>query len=103
MSATDMSATTEAIEIIEALQKAKIPKQTATKLVDYVETQKDKSIDRIWIALLAGFSITIALIVTIPFYLHSNTKVDLQAIENRIEKRFDKLEKTIESLNKQKL
>ena len=39
-----MSTTTQAIELIDALQKEKISKKTATKLIDYVETNKEKQV-----------------------------------------------------------
>ena len=75
-----MSAT-QTMYLIDQLVKAKIPKKTAAELIDYVEKRKDKSIDRLWIALLTGFAITITLTVSIPFYLHSDTKTDMQSIK----------------------
>ena len=44
-----MSATTEALELVKLL-KPKIGEQAATKLVDYADKQRDKSIDRLWLA-----------------------------------------------------
>ena len=46
---------TQTVQLVDKLVKAKRPKATATKLIDYVEKRKDKSIERLWIALLGGF------------------------------------------------
>ena len=77
-----MSATTEAIELVKLL-KPKIGEQAAAKLLDYTDRKQTgeieqlaKSIDRLWIALIGGFSI----IVAIMFYLHSDTKQDMKEI-----------------------
>ena len=42
--------------LIDQLVKAKIPKKTATELIDYVEKRKDKSIDRLWVVMIGGFA-----------------------------------------------
>ena len=91
-----MSATTEAIEMIDALQKAKIPKQTATKLIDYVEKRKDKTVNLQWVAigilsggLIAIFGLLWQLSLTVA------TKQDMQVMETRVDKRFDKIENLI--------
>ena len=83
-----MSTTTEAIEIIDGLVKAKIPKPVAAKLIDFAEKQRDKSTDRLWIAygiltaiMIGGFSA----LLYIMFYLHNDLKTDIRAdiSENR--------------------
>ena len=83
-----MSTTTEAIEIIDGLVKAKIPKPVATKLLDFAEKQRDKSVDRLWIAMailgavmVGGFTA----LLYIMFYLHGDTKQEMK-------ERFDKVE-----------
>ena len=79
-----MSTTTEAIELV----KPKIGEQVATKLIDYADKRRDKSIDRLWITFVGGFSIMVASM----FYLHGDTKSDMQNLESRLDRRFDKLE-----------
>ena len=46
-----MSATTEAIDLVDNLVKAKIPKTTAKQLVDYADKQKDKAVNLQWVAI----------------------------------------------------
>ena len=75
-----MSTTTEAIEIIDGLVKAKIPKPLATKLVDFSEKQRDKSIDRLWIAM--GIMGTVLLTVMLAGFAWLRS--DMQAMEDRI-------------------
>ena len=80
-----MSATTKALELVKLL-KPKIGEQAATKLIDYADKRKDKSIDRLWIALIGGFTI----IISILFYLHNDVKSDMRAMEERILKAIEK-------------
>ena len=56
-----MSTTTEAIDLVDDLVKAKIPKETAKQLVAYADKQKDKAIGLQWaaIAILATGLFTI--------------------------------------------
>ena len=73
-----MSTTTEAIEIIDGLVKAKVPKAVATKLVDFAEKQRDRGIDRLWIAMGIGFSIMALLLAGLWGDIRS-TKQELKA------------------------
>ena len=89
-----MSATTEAIEIIEALQKSKISKQTATKLIDYVESRKGDyatkeqvNTVKLGVFLLSGFMV---IMISIMIYLHSDTKADMQAMESMLIRAIEK-------------
>ena len=51
-----MSNASQTLHLVDELVKAKIPKKTATELLDYVESRKDKSINLQWVAIgiLAG-------------------------------------------------
>ena len=51
-----MSKASQTLHLVDELVKAKIPKKTATELLDYVESHKDKSINLQWVAIgiLAG-------------------------------------------------
>ena len=78
-----MSTTTEAIEIIDGLVKAKIPKPVATKLVDFAEKQRDKSVDRLWIA----FAILVS--IFIGGYFSLSSKID------KIDEKVDRIDKNM--------
>ncbi len=67
-----MSNTVEAIELVKLL-KPKIGEQAATKLVNYADNQSDKTIDRLWVVLLGGFSI----LITVILYLHIDIKSEM--------------------------
>ena len=95
-----MSATTEALELVKLL-KPKIGEQAATKLIDYADKKQtgeieflSKSTDRLWvaIAILAGL---LVMSIGLMTYFHGDTKSDMQELESRMDKRFDKLEKLI--------
>ena len=75
-----MSATTEALELVKLL-KPKIGEQAATKLIDYADKQRDKSVDRLWIA----FAILVS--VFIGGYFSLSSKIDkIDEKVNRIDK-----------------
>ena len=96
-----MSTTTEAIEIIDELVEAKIPKSTATKLVDFAERQRDKSVDRLWIAmavLAAGLFAVFGLLWQMS--QKAVSKEDMQKLESRIDKRFDRIDKRFDKMEK---
>ena len=86
-----MSTTTEAIDLVDNLVKAKIPKETAKQLVGYADKQRNKSIDRLWIALIGGFSIIIAIML----YLHGDTKTEIQKSHENTKADIQKLENSI--------
>ena len=81
---TKMSATTEAIDLVDNLVKAKIPKATAKQLVGYADKQRDKGIDRLWIA--------IAILTAIALGGFAWLRSDMQKLESRMDKRFDNIE-----------
>ena len=85
-----MSTTTEAIDIIDGLVKAKIPKPVATKLVDFVDKQRDKSVDRLWIAM--------AILSAIMLGGFAWLRSDMRLMEDRIDKRFDKIDKRFDKI-----
>ena len=77
-----MSATTEAIEIIEELVEAKIPKSTAKKLIDYADKKRDDQVSKdafnlLRLLMVSGF--------TLSFII-------MGFLFNYMEKRFDKIE-----------
>ena len=82
-----MSTTTEALELVKLL-KPKIGEQAAAKLIDFAEKQRDKSVDRLWIAFIGGFSIMVASM----FYLHGDTKANMKELKTDMNKRFEKIE-----------
>ena len=99
----------QTMELIDELVKAKIPKRTATKLIDYVESQNGKAHETdiqlikrdirglkwvIGIGFVVLTSLTIAAI-SIPFYLHSDTKENMQAMESRNIERHKELKALI--------
>ncbi len=80
-----MSTTTQAIDIVDQLVKAKIPKQTAKELIDYVDSQRGNLVTKqdvretirpIWAVMLAGFG----LLLTVMLYLHSDTKAEMKEL-----------------------
>ena len=82
----------EAIALVDDLVKAKIPKKTATKLIDFVEKHQSQELkhklDKIesdinWLKWVVGLGFT--LIFTIMIYLHSDTGKRIDKIENKVE------------------
>ena len=85
-----MSTTTEAIDLVDNLVKAKIPKATAKQLVDYAEKQRDKSVDRLWVAMailtaviLGGFAWLRADMQKLETGISENRKLLIQLIQKR--------------------
>ena len=73
--------------MVDQLVKAKIPKKTATELVEYADKQKDKAVNLQWIAIgsllaliVGGFTLVIMLMFR---------------QEDRINRRLDKIENLI--------
>ena len=113
-----MTTATQTLELVDELVKAKIPKKTATKLIDYVDnrhngniderltnmdkrlTNMDKRLIKVetsitflkWITGI-GFTITTTIATALPLYLHNNTQTDMQAMEKRSAEQMQAMEK----------
>ena len=77
-----MSTATEAIELVDNLVKAKIPKETAKQLVDYADKQKSDQVSRdafnlLRVLMIGGFTISFVIMGFLFTY---------------IDKRFDRME-----------
>ena len=75
-----MSAT-QTIELVDKLARAKIPKQTATELIDYVDERKDKAVNLQWVAIAILASGLIAI-----FGLLWGLKTEIYNLDKRMEK-----------------
>ena len=75
-----MSAT-QTIELVDKLVRAKIPKQTATELIDYVDERKDKAVNLQWVAIAILASGLIAI-----FGLLWGLKTEIHNLDKRMEK-----------------
>ncbi len=109
-----MSMSTEAIDIIDNLQKDGINRETAKELIDFVEKQRGDLVTRqdikdmatkqdvreavrpIWIVMMAGFTALLSGLLTVMLYLHGNTNERLDRIEQRIESRLEKIEQLLQ-------
>ncbi len=78
-----VSTTADALELVKLL-KPKIGEQTATKLLDYADKQRDKNIDRLWVVVIGGFS----LLLTVIFYLHIDIKSQMSDTKVEMKRRF---------------
>ena len=109
------SMATETIELVDNLVKAKIPKKTATQLVDFVEKHQSQefknNIDKLsnevekvkndtqWLKWAIGFVIGLIFFIgSITVYLHSNISVRLDKIETKMNNKLDKLETKLDRL-----
>ena len=77
---------TEAIDLVDNLVRAKIPRETAKQLVDYADKQKDKAVNLQWIA--------IAILSAVLFggLWHVSSRIDnaRQELKAEMDRRFDK-------------
>ena len=94
-----MSTTTEAIDLVDNLVKAKIPKETAKQLVDYADKQRDKSVDRLWLAMailtavvLGGFAWLRSDMQKLETGINENRKLLIQLIQKKMSARTEALE-----------
>ena len=91
--------TTETIQLVDELVKAKIPKSTATKLVDRIDNNKSNTLeledDIKWIkndvhwlkwVVALGFPILIGIVT----YLHNNTKTEIHSVKTEMQYRCKK-------------
>ncbi len=95
-----MSTTTQAINIVDQLVKAKILKKTATELIDFVESQRGdlatkqdvrEAIRPTWIVMMAGFTA----LLTLMLYLHNDTKAEMERRFTEMNRRFEKIEQLL--------
>ena len=97
----------ETIALVDKLVRAKMPKETATALIDFVEKNQSSefkqeiekvklSIDFLkWVVGL-GFSLTFAIII----YLHSDTTKRTDKLESKVNKIESKVNKIESKVNK---
>ena len=77
----------ETIALVDKLVKAKIPKETATDLVDYIDKHQSEKINfKLNIILWA-----IGILFTLVIYLHSEMNGRVDKLENKIEKIYQLL------------
>ena len=84
--------------LVDDLVKAKIPRKTATELVDFIEKQQSNTLkkDIEWLKWIVGIGFTFLL--TIMVYLHSDVKSNIGKVDDRIgtvEDRIGKVEDRI--------
>ena len=73
--------TAELIQLIDKLVKAKIPKPTATELVDRIDKGNDGSL--YWLKWIVGIGFPI--LIAIVTYLHSDTKKEILSIRQEVQ------------------
>ncbi len=105
-----MTNTAEALQFIESLTKQGIKKRAATDIVNFVEKQRGdlvikQDLEPInqkleWLKWIVGIGFTIGfgLLLTVMLYLHSNTKAEINKLEEKMDQRIDRLEKKIDQL-----
>ena len=75
----------ETIALVDKLVKAKIPKQTATDLVDYIDKNQNEKIDFKLNFILWAIGGLLALflgLTSIMVYLHSDLKSDIKDLKS---------------------
>ena len=92
----------ETIALVDELIKAKIPKKTATNLVDYIEKHQSQSLkvdidlirkDVNWLKWIVGIGFTF--LITIMVYLHSDLKEDIKENRESIKQINQKLDRLL--------
>ncbi len=79
----------QTVHLVDRLVKAKIPKQTATELLDYFEKRKDKAVNLQWIAI----SILTGALFGGIWYLSNKIDAARKEIKAEINNRIDRVEK----------
>ena len=97
--------TAESIQLVDKLVEAKIPKSTATELVDHIDKNIPDTLanDVHWLkwVVTLGFSALIALmfsIVGIVTYLHNDMKADIHSVRTEMKTEIHSLRTEIQSL-----
>ena len=123
-----MTTATQTLELVDELVKAKIPKKTATKLIDYVDNRHNGNIDERltnidkrlikvetsitflkWITGI-GFTVTITIATALPLYLHNDTKdamreikTDMQTMEKRNAEQMKAMKADMKAMEKRNI
>ena len=109
----------QSVALIDKLVRAKMPRETATELLDFVEQNQAGNVkkDLYWIKIMLGFTLSIMIALgSLAVYLHSDSltrmekiesslkpdmktlKSDMTVMETRINKRIDRIEQKIDRL-----
>ncbi len=100
-----MSATTDAIHLIDKLVKAKIPKETATELIEFTEKKAEgrtgelatkDQVKVIYTIMGIGFTALLSIMI----YLHSDIKSNMKDLKLDINNRMDRIESKLDRLLK---
>ena len=86
----------EAIVLVDKLVKARIPKETATELVDFIEKHQSEKIEfklNIILWVLAG-------LLTLVIYLHSDLKSGIKENRESIKQIHQELKSMIEKIDR---
>ena len=83
---------TETIDLVDELVKAKIPKRTATKLVDYIEKHQSEKTNFKLNIILWALGLVFTFLFSLMIYLHNDLKSDINKLETRINKKLEKIE-----------
>ena len=99
--ATQVAYLTKQVESLEKDLIRKDIKQLNTELtakIDKVDTKVDKVDTKVdWLKWIVGGGLSALLVIML--YLHGDTKQDMKELKQDINKRFDKIERAIESIN----
>ena len=100
--------TTETIQLVDELVKAKIPKSTATKLVDRIDNNKSNTLeledDIKWIkndvhwlkwVVALGFPILIGIVT----YLHNDMKAEIHSVRTEVKTEIQSVRTEINQLS----
>ena len=97
--------TAESIQLVDKLVEAKIPKSTATELVDHIDKNIPDTLanDVHWLkwVVTLGFSALIALmfgIVGIVTYLHNDMKADIHSVRTEMKTEIHSVRTEIQSV-----
>ena len=83
----------ETIALVDELIKAKIPKKTATQLVDYIDKSQSEKIDFKLNFILWAIGGLLALflgLASLMVYLHSDLKSDIREINQKFDRLLSK-------------
>ena len=71
---------------IQKILAKKFTDQEAVEILEYVDKRKDKSIDRLWIAMIGGFTFISVFLGIGLAWLAAEIKTDVGRVEDKIDK-----------------